>query len=244
MMIKRLAALTLLAGLLGACAATPGEGDLVADPYESTNRSIHALNKGLDQIVLKPAAQSYDFVTPTLFKHLFGNAFSHLDLPGVFVNNVLQGDGNEALATFGRFAVNTIVGAGGTLDPATEFGLPLQKTDFGLTLATWGVDEGVYLELPLFGPSTTRDALGLIVDMAFQPGTYVTGGAEVTIAKVTVRALQLVDTRDRNAALIDDLLYRSEDSYITVRASYIQNRRRAAAGGETDVDALPDLFSN
>ncbi len=234
-----------LACVVGACASGPvPDGKLVHDPYEETNRSIHSLNKGLDSAILRPASRAYDVATPTLFKHLFGNAMSHLELPGIFINHMLQGDAEEALATFGRFTVNTIYGAGGTLDPATEVGLPKEKTDFGLTLASWGVDEGVYLELPLFGPTTTRDAFGSLVDIAFQPTTYVTGGTEVAIASATVRALDIVDPRDRRVVLIDDLLYRSEDSYVSLRANYIQNRRKLASGGETDVDSLPDLFSN
>ncbi len=228
---------------VSACASSAPDGDLVSDPYQGTNRAVHSFNKALDQAVLKPTAQAYDFATPTLFKHLFGNAFSHLELPGIFVNHVLQGDADEAAATLGRFTVNTIYGAAGTLDPATELGLPKEATDFGLTLASWGVGEGPYLELPLFGPSTARDAFGLLVDTALQPTTYISGGSEVVIATTTVRVLEIVDTRSRNARLIDDVLYRSEDSYVSLRTSYIQNRRRRASGGETDVDALPDLFS-
>ena len=244
MKIRWRIAIAAAAGLaLSACAGPPVEGQLVADPYEGLNRGVHSVNKGLDRAVLRPAAQGYDLVTPSLFQHIFGNVFSHLSLPGVFINQLLQGDGEEALVTFGRFAVNTIAGAGGTLDPATEFSLPRENTDFGITLATWGVEEGAYIELPLFGPSTTRDAVGTLVDMAFQPTTYVTGGVEVTIATATASAVEIVHNRNRNAALIDDLLYNSEDSYISLRASYIQNRRRQVSGGETDVDALPDLFS-
>lgn len=233
----------IVAGLLTACASGGGSSDLVADPLEGANRAIHGFNKGLDSAVLQPASQAYDYATPTLFRHLFGNAMSHLELPGVFANQLLQGEISEASATLGRFTVNTIYGAAGTLDPASEIGLPKESTDFGLTMASWGVGEGAYLELPLFGPSTVRDAIGTVVDTAFRPTTYLSGGVETTIATATVRAVDIVDRRARSAVLIDDLLYRSEDSYVSTRASYIQNRRRKAGGGETDVDALPDLFA-
>ena len=241
----RVASIFLVGAVLGACESAPQQGDeLVHDPYESFNRSVHSLNKGLDSAVLRPASRAYDLVTPTLIRHLFGNALSNLELPGIFVNHMLQGDAEDALSTFGRFTVNTIYGAGGVLDPATELGLPKNPTDFGLTLASWGVDEGAYLELPLLGPSTTRDTVGMVVNMAFQPTTYVTGGVETTIISATVRTLEIVDKRDKRGVLIDDLLYRSEDSYISLRTNYIQNRRRRAAGGETQVEDLPDLFSN
>ena len=240
----RLLLASLVLSVLAGCASGGADGELVNDPLEGMNRSIHAVNKGLDQAVLRPAAEVYDYTTPTLFKHVFGNAVSHLSLPGVFVNRVLQGEAEEAASVLGRFTINTIYGAGGALDPASELGLPLATTDFGLTLASWGVDEGAYLELPLFGPSTARDALGIVVDTALQPTTYLTGGVEIQIATATVRALDIVDTRNRNKRLIDDVLYRSEDSYISVRTAYIQNRRRQAAGGETKVEDLPDLFAD
>ncbi|MEM7211898.1 MAG: VacJ family lipoprotein [Pseudomonadota bacterium] len=240
--VRALLQAVLLSALLAGCAIDPTGAGLVADPLEDINRSIHEVNKGLDRAVLRPAADVYDVATPTLFKHVFGNAVRHLTLPGTFVNYVLQGDTDEAVATLGRFTLNTVYGAGGALDPATEFGLPLAPTDFGLTLASWGVDEGPYVELPLFGPSTARDTVGLLVDTALQPTTYVTGGVEITIASATVRALDIVDRRNRNKGLIDDVLYRSEDSYVSLRTAYIQNRRKRASGGETNVDDLPDLF--
>ena len=242
-LVLRYVTVLLFATLVSGCASDPADRDLVQDPLEDVNRSIHAVNKGLDQAVLRPAADVYDFTTPTLFKHVFGNAVSHIALPGMFVNRVLQGDAEEAASVLGRFTVNTLYGAGGALDPATEIGLHLSQTDFGLTLASWGIEEGPYLELPLFGPSTARDAVGIVVDAALQPTTYITGGAEITVAAATVRALDIVDKRNRNKRLIDDVLYRSEDSYVSLRTAYIQNRRRQAAGGETNVDDLPDLFA-
>ena len=241
-MLKRISQLMAVLVVTG-CASGATDRDLVADPLEDVNRSIHAVNKGLDQAILRPAADVYDVTTPTLFKHVFGNAVSHLSLPGVFVNRLLQGDAEEAASVLGRFTINSVYGAGGALDPATELGLPMLSTDFGLTLASWGIDEGPYLELPLFGPSTARDAIGIVVDAALQPTTYITGGSEITIAKATVRALDIVDKRNRNKRLIDDVLYRSEDSYVSLRTAYIQNRRRQASGGETNVDDLPDLFA-
>lgn len=224
--------------LLGAC-ATPElqEGELIADPYQEVNREVHAFNRGLDQAVINPASKAYDFVTPHLGKFLVGNALSHLTLPGLFANHLLQGEFTDAGATLARFTLNTVMGAGGFLDPATEFGATYRETDFGLTLAEWGVEPGVYLELPLFGPSSTRDAFGRVVDTAFRPTTWF-GGPEITYP---VRALDILDTRDRYRALIDDVLYESQDSYRASRNAYIQNRRRLQAG-ETVIEELPDIF--
>jgi phospholipid-binding lipoprotein MlaA len=239
------AALTLVAAAAG-CAATPAEGQLVADPYERINRSIHGFNVGLDRYALRPVSRTYAAVTPTLFQHVISNFVDHIRLPVSFVNNVLQADVDAALATAGRFGVNTIVGAGGLLDPATEFGLPFEPTDFGLTLASYGVQEGAFVMLPVFGPSTARDTVGRVGDIGLNPLTYVTvgGGSGETAAQVAEIAVPPVVARTENAALIDAALYDSEDSYVTVRAAFIQARRAAVRGGGADVEALPDILGD
>ena len=235
--------------LTAGCMADRGPNDLIADPYQDTNRRIHQVNKELDILLLKPAAEVYDLATPALVKHLVANEVRHLELPGIFVNRVLQGEAEEAAAVLTRFGVNTLMGAGGLLDPATEFGLPYEPTDFGATLAKWGVEEGVYHELPLFGPSTTRHTIGRIVDVLLDPVSLATGGI-VTSGFVNVPAVvtnartpvSIVNLRHENADFINQVLYESEDSYIAVRTGYVQTRRRAVADGKTDADELPNIF--
>lgn len=239
-MLERTGALLLAMAVAGCASAPPPEGQLIADPYQNVNRNFHAFNKGLDRVVVNPASKVYDTVTPEVGKFLVGNALSHLTLPGLFANHLLQGDLNDAGATLARFTLNTIMGGGGFLDPATEFGATYRETDFGLTLADWGVSQGVYLELPLLGPASTRDAFGKVVDLAFSPTTYLGGGTARTV-NYSITGLNVVDTRDRYRVLIDDVLYRSEDSYITARSAYAQNRRRLESG-ETEVEGLPDIF--
>lgn len=234
-------------GAVAGCATQPAEGELIADPYIDTNRSIHEFNKGLDTAIVKPASEIYDFVTPATIKLLLGNGLDHLRLPGMFVNRVLQGDVESAGVVLGRFGVNTVAGAGGLLDPATEFGLPFETTDFGVTLATWGAEEGPYVELPLFGPATARHAVGRVVNFALDPSILLTtgvveAGTAVTIASSARTPADIVNTRHENADIINDVFYASDDSYLTARTGYIQNRRRLIAGGETDTEALPDIF--
>ena len=243
-------ALAICVGLaaVAGCATQPAEGELIADPYIDTNRSIHSFNKGLDSAILRPAAQAYDFVTPATIQLLLSNGFDHLRLPGMFVNRVLQGDAESAGVVLGRFGVNTLAGAGGLLDPATEFGLPFEPTDFGVTLAVWGAEEGAYVELPFFGPSTSRHAVGRVVNFALDPSILLTtgvveAGTAVTIASSARTPVDVVNTRHENADIIDSVLYESDDSYLTARTGYIQNRRRLIAGGETDTEALPDIFN-
>lgn len=242
---KTLGVVAMLTLGLGACATkTDGEGLAASDPYENVNRSVHSVNVAADQYFLRPTAQGYNFVTPTLFKQLIGNGFSHLDLVNDFANYLLQADVDRSLNTLGRFTLNTVVGAGGLLDPASEFGLPKESTDFGLTLASYGVGEGVYLVVPFIGPSTTRDFAGFIVDRGLSP-TVALGPLDVPgyVGPATT-LLDFTHQRDRNADLIDGVLYESEDSYVTLRSAYLQ-RRRSLAGRDANVeDTLPDIFDD
>ncbi len=242
----RAVCVAMAAALAAGCAGAPVEGQLIADPYEGVNRAVHGFNVGVDQVVLRPASQAYDFVAPALVKHLVSNAVDHIQLPVHFFNYVLQGDVDSALVTFGRFGVNTLAGAGGLLDPATEVGLPNAPTDFGLTLAKSGAEEGVYIVLPLFGPSTTRDTVGRVVDIGLNPLTYVTpgsGSGEIALIAVENGGPPIV-VRHRNFELIDELLYETEDSYVALRTAYVLNRRSRAIEGGVDVERLPDIFAD
>ncbi|MFT7390135.1 MAG: phospholipid-binding lipoprotein MlaA [Paracoccaceae bacterium] len=224
---------------LGGCAAPNPDAGFISDPYESTNRYVHSLNKGIDTVALRPAAQVYDFVAPELVQHLASNALDTLDLPVAAVNFVLQGDFLAALRTSGRLGLNVVMGAGGLLDPATEMGLPKEETDFGITLARLGVAEGPYLEFPALGPMTGRDLAGRVVDAALNPVSWVAGIP--TEGTAGLRAFQVVEARDAYFAAIDRTLYDSEDSYIAARSAYVQLRRRAVAGGVVG-SSLPNVF--
>lgn len=232
---------------IAACATADPQADLSAtDPHEGFNRKMLDVNLALDRNVLRPVAQGYDFVTPTLIKHMIGNGFNHLDLPADFANYVMQGEVNSALETLGRFTINTVMGAGGLLDPATEFGLPKDDTDFGITLGKHGMAEGTYWMLPVLGPTTTRDGIGSLVDILLTPTTYL-GSVAPAISPETGIALvtgEIVHTRDRNAELVDDILYESPDPYISLRSVYLQRRRSEVAGAEAGAEALPDIFEN
>ncbi|MDT8345449.1 MAG: VacJ family lipoprotein [Thermohalobaculum sp.] len=229
---------------LAACASTdPDAGFAAQDPFESTNRTIHSFNVGVDRYVLRPVAQGYDTVTPATFQHMIGNGLSHLQLPVDMANHFLQGQTMAGLRTMGRITLNTVLGMGGLLDPATEFGLPREETDFGITLGRWGVDQGAFLMIPLIGPSTPRDIGGFVVDLAFSPTTYfgISGSDTLNTLSIPLNVVDRVDTRNRNADLIDELLYESDDSYVTVRSIYLQRRAAQVAGGDV-TDALPDIF--
>jgi phospholipid-binding lipoprotein MlaA len=231
-----------VAVVAGCAAEGPREGLAATDPYEPFNRRMLNVNKGLDRYALRPAAKAYDTVTPATFQFIIGNGLDYLETPIHFANYLLQGDVENSLETLGRFTLNTVLGGVGMLDPATEFGLPRQETDFGITLARWGVGEGPYFVLPLLGPSTARDLPSFVVDRAFSPLSYVGPFTTLDGLSPAVQAVDLLDTRTRNADLIDELLYETEDTYVTLRAAYLQRRRAMAAGEEGEIENLPDIF--
>jgi phospholipid-binding lipoprotein MlaA len=147
-------------------------------------------------------------------------------LPGTVVNNLLQGDIGGAATNTLRFIVNTTVGIAGLADPAGAIGLREVETDFGATLAVWGVPEGAYLELPGFGPSTERDAAGRVVDLVLDPlGRLDWVPHEMQEYSFPAQVAEEVVERGQLGDTFDDILYGSADSYAQARLIYLQNRR-------------------
>lgn len=219
---RALAALVLAASLAGCAAAPPVDG--INDPYEAQNRKAHAFNRGIDRIVLRPTSNAYGTIVPGPVRDGVGNFASNLNQPGTFLNHVLQGQGEDAVHTFFRFAINTTFGIGGIFDPATGMGLPARKTDFGETLHAWGAGEGAYLEVPFVGPTTGRDFTGQIVDILMNPTMLAMEGDEATVA-FGARVASRFGDRYRYSDFIDSVLYESADSYAQARLLYLQNRR-------------------
>jgi phospholipid-binding lipoprotein MlaA len=180
-------ALTLAVALaLAGCAATPGE-DLgtvpprnpvnadeqarnhpldIDDPWERFNRGAYWFNTDLDRKILLPVVRGYELAMPDVAQQGVSNFFNNLRELQNGVNGALQGRGNVVGTAFGRFFINSTIGVFGLFDLATEFGYAERREDFGQTLGRWGVAPGPYLVLPLFGPSSLRDAGGLAFDFA------------------------------------------------------------------------------
>ncbi len=223
------------ATLLAACNVAPA-GVQVHDPYEATNRRVHEFNKGLDRAIIRPVALTVarlpaDVTDPVV------NFAENTVLPGMVVNGLLQGDIKGVASNTLRFLLNSTFGIGGFYDPADAIGLFEQSTDFGETLAVWGVPEGAYRELPVRGPSTERDSAGKIVDIFLDPLGYILN-ADQRIAVTATRIGGTVIKRGRFANTVDSVLYDSADSYAQARILYLQNRRfqlgQGATGGATD----------
>jgi len=156
-MFKRLPIFAVASLVMFVSACSPRQGAVADDPFERLNRSSHAFNKGLDRNILSPLSKTYTDVVPDPVEDSVSNFARNLSLPGKVVNNALQLDLSSAARNSARFALNSTVGLVGLFDPSQKIGLVEKNTDFGETLQGWGVAEGAYLELPLFGPSNMRD---------------------------------------------------------------------------------------
>jgi len=224
--------------VLSACAVAPGPAG-INDPFEASNREVHAFNKALDRAVLRPAARGYGAVVPDPVQRAVGNVVDTLDVPGDIVNNLLQGRIDHAAENTLRLGLNLTFGLLGTIDLATAAGMPDRSTDFGETLHVWGVGEGVYLERPFTGPSTARDATGALVDLALNPVRLALPEREAVVA-TAARVLALLGDRDRFSATIDSVLHDSADSYAQSRLLFLQNRRFELGQGTAPGTAAAD----
>ncbi|PWG18479.1 MlaA family lipoprotein [Salibaculum griseiflavum] len=209
-------------GAVAACTPAPPGGGL-DDPYEATNRDVHEFNKSLDRAVLRPLGQ-VAAATPREFTGPVSNFADNTGLPGMVLNGMLQGDIGGAATNTMRFLLNTTIGVGGLLDPAGGIGLYEESTDFGETLAVWGVQEGAFIELPVLGPSTERDAAGQIVDFVLDPLARVGTRPQIEYG-LAARGARIVIDRGQFMQTVDGLLYDSADSYSQARSAYLQNRR-------------------
>lgn len=215
---------------LAACGQPTGNTADAPDPFEGANRAIHEFNKGLDRTVLKPTSEAYVAVVPGPARAGVSNGVNTLSQPVYIANHLLQGDIEDAGGSFFRMMANVLFGAG-VLDPAADMGVIDRPTDFGETLAVWGIDSGPYVELPLFGPSTVRDAFGAGVDIVADPVPQALD-ADYRPYLVAAQVADVLQIRQDFARVIEMLLYESADSYSAARIAYLQNRANELSGGD------------
>ena len=254
-----LTALAVLGGaVLAGCATRPPADDKAAvaayedvnDPLEPLNRYVFELNRALDGLIVRPAAEVYRTVLPRPARDGVRNVVNNLRSPVIFANDLLQGETERAGDTFGRFLTNTFIGVGGIFDVAGgEYAtgevsgtIPYHNEDFGQTLAVWGADEGAYLVLPLVGPSPVRDTAGMVGDALLDPFTWIIANEHALGFGATRFAARGIDTRSRNIETIDEIERSSIDFYAAVRSLYRQRRAAEIANGRgEDEGALPDV---
>jgi phospholipid-binding lipoprotein MlaA len=248
----RLAVVLLAAVLVTGCASAPNPKDTAAvaeyetlnDPAEPTNRAIFKLNKALDTAIFKPVSSVYKDYTPGIFQKGVHNLLNNLRTPIIFANDLLQGKLQRAWNTLARFFINSTIGFAGLGDPATDYGFKFHNEDFGQTLAAWGLPEGPYIVLPIFGPSNPRDAVGLAVDALIDPLNIWlsnTNHEELIFARAGVRG---IDERARNYDALEDLEKSSLDFYASLRSLYRQRRSDEISDGKPSVNIPMPGLSN
>jgi phospholipid-binding lipoprotein MlaA len=216
--------------LLSACATPMAERSDPRDPYENLNRKVFVVNQVFDQVLLKPVARGYSNYAPNFVQTTIGNFFGNLADVWTAVNNFLQGKPREGIQDTGRVAVNTVFGVAGLADVATKLGFPKHQEDFGQTLGVWGVKPGPYVMLPLFGPSTMRDAVAKPLDLYADPVNLSTR-ADV---EYSLRAMRLVDDRARLLPTTDMIEKVALDPYQFVRDAHFQQREARVNDANTN----------
>jgi len=204
--------------------------ETIADPLEPLNRVTFSLNHGLYTYLFRPISKGYEWVIPKLLRQGIHNAFENVKYPVRVVNDTLQGNFERAGLETGKFVVNTVVGVGGLGRPSDHIpalaDVPAGET--GQTFAKWGVGHGAYLVLPVLGPCSLRDTVGLAGDYALNPVSWVTiwyGGYAWTLAIPSTNTVRAMPNQMKmyEAATKDAL-----DRYLAARSSYVQYRKEAA----------------
>jgi len=251
-LLRAVLVIAILALGLTGCATAPKDPAARAefkahhDPLEPLNRQTFALNLFLDHHLIKPLAKAYKRVIPEKIRDAIHHFLDNVNEPIVLANNLLQGRFKSAAKTTGRFVVNSTAGIGGISDVATKHDLPKQIGDFGQTLAVWGLEEGPYLVLPLFGPSSPRDAVGLGVDVYTDPFRYVARKQNYPTAVSSGRTIaDGLDKRARTIEIMDELEHESVDFYASLRSLFRQNRAAEIRGGGAAAPTPPpDIYDD
>ena len=208
-----------------------------ADPWENWNRKVFVFNDAVDAAVLKPVAETYRKVVPSLVRTGVSNVLGNIYDVWSTANHFLQGKLQGGLEMGMRVLTNSFFGLGGLLDPATEMGLTRRSEDFGQTLGKWGLGNGPYVVLPLLGPSTIRDTAGLLVDRSVAPSSL----PDTSAGRNAVTAVELVNTRSNlldAGALVDQVAL---DRYSFFRDAYLSRRRDALYDGAPPMETFDDV---
>jgi len=218
---------------------------VVKDCFESINRGIFAFNQGLDKVIFKPLAKGYR-VLPQPIRSGTSNIINNLGNVVTIPNNILQGQIKNASMNSLRFIINSTLGIAGIFDVASYYGIEKrEKEDYGQTLGTWGVGEGCYFILPVLGPTTVRDSIGSLANVAGGDAWY-----NVTVANDTQyfneadyylsRVISGVDFRAKNLESFDSLENTSIDLYASIRSLYLQDRQRKIKNIDETTETMID----
>lgn len=244
-LFARSSLVSLIAVFASGCSQTPvndtrqGPCDSVPyvlhDPAESVNRGIFGFNRVLDDYAIAPVARGYRHL-PEFFQDGVHNFVANFGEPKVFINDLLQGNGQRSVTTFGRFVINTTVGVVGLIDVSGKMGIERHKADFGQTFGVWNIANGPIVELPLFGTSNLRDATGKVVSFAVDPFGSNSDTVDTLSTINTVGGL--VDGR-AEALPLTDRLQQQPDYYAALRDKVAQKRADFVADGKAGLVQSP-----
>jgi phospholipid-binding lipoprotein MlaA len=230
----RLMLLAMVLAFSSGCASSKAvQNNRVYDPIEPFNRAMYKVNDIGDRYVVRPVAVGYQRGLPPQMRSGIKNFFSNIKYPVTIVNDFLQGKFRDGGRDTGRFVLNTTVGLFGFFDPATRIGLMENDEDFGQTLGKWGVGEGPYIVLPVFGPRTLRHLTGDLADSPLTPLIDITND-NIDIAWALWGVYQ-VDKRS-HLLEVDQQVFDAYDPYLFVRDAYLQNRRYRMHDGDVPED--------
>ena len=215
--------------------------------FEKTSRAIFKFNMVIDDVVLEPIAKGYNKL-PNPVKKGTSNFTSNIATLLSIPNNLLQGDINQLGHSLGSFAINTTVGIFGFLDPAEKIGLKAHKEDVGQTLGTYGIGPGCYFVLPILGPTTVRDSIGMIADTFVDPFAQVTLQEKEIFSSsgnpfdfYSVKATHALDFRADNITNFESLEKNSIDFYSSLKSVYLQDRENKIKNSIEDQDEWGNL---
>jgi len=211
--------------LLSACASTPGRP---YDPFEASNRVMYAINEPLDKYFAKPIAQFYVDYVPSIIRTGVSNYFNNIDDFFSAINGLLQGKLDKAGDDMGRVMLNTGFGLLGLIDIASDAGIPRGMEDFGQTFGYWGIPQGPYLFIPLWGPTTVRDGTGSILRYWYTPTQLI---PDVAVRNV-VYGIGAIDARAQALDATSLIEQASIDPYTFVRRAYLQRREYMVYDGK------------
>lgn len=236
--LSRLVPLAALTFLVGCAIAKPRTDD----PLQNFNRKAYAFNNSLDKAVIRPVAVGYRKVTNPPVRRSVSDFFTNIHMPITVANDLLQARPGQAIQGTGRFLVNLTLGIGGFFDPATKMGIPLNETDFGITLARWGVPEGDFLMLPFVGPTTVRDVWRLPVDSYFfDPLSYFSRNHSFHYGQYYIpQVLYLVQLRAQ-AIDAESFLQSAYDPYAFLRDAYRQQRLNMLYDGNPPANVIEQM---
>jgi phospholipid-binding lipoprotein MlaA len=222
----------LLSFLLFFMANTLAFSEEDVDPFEDINRAVYGFNEAVDDNLLEPVSRAYKDHVPEVAQDRVSDFFGNLRDVSTLANQILQFKPVEGVETLGRILVNSTIGLGGLFDVASDMGLTTDDEDFGQTMGVWGVEEGPYVVIPLLGPSTVRDGVGLFVDTTSDANMI---SKTEGVGFISSSAISIIDKRVE-LLLVTDMIDLSDDPYIAMRSSYLQKRKYDVFDGDLPVD--------